>query len=140
MAKRKRRTQAEMAKARDLETKNGKLREKVKNGELDDRALLMENLPKEEKTKIVYVKEPYPVIQEVRVLTDAQGTKKTVTEIVREEVGKVKIWEYKSIPINTFSVKDLPKLGKEGWKYAFDLSPEITHSVKVTTLIFQRPK
>lgn len=129
-----------MAKVREAAKKSGQLMEKIKNGEIDDKALLMESLPREIKTKIVYVKEPYEVIKEVRIITDAQGTEKTVTEIILEEIGKVKVWEYKNIPINEFSVKDLKKLGQDGWRYAFDLTPAVTHSVKVTTLVFQRAR
>jgi hypothetical protein len=138
--KRKRRTQAEMAKVRETAEKSGQLMEKIKNGEIDDKALLMESLPREIKTKIVYVKEPYQVIKEVRIINENQGTDKSVSEIVREEVGKVNAWEYKMIAMNQFGIKEMHKLGKEGWHYAFDLDPTITTAVKVTTFVFQRAR
>lgn len=137
--KRKRRTKAEMQAAREAQKENGKVKEKFENGELSDRELLLSSLPKQKEKEVVYVDKEVPVIKEVRILKDKQGTEMSVTDIIKQEIDKVRIWEYMNIPINEFSVKDLPKLGKEGWKFAFDISPEISHAVKVTTLVFQRP-
>ena len=138
MAKRKRRTRAEMQVARDAEKTNKKVKEKLENGELSDKQLLISALPKEVKKEYVYIDKEVPVIKEVRIINENQGTEKSVTEIIREEVGKVRCWEYKMIPMNQFSVKELHKLGKDGWKYAFDLNPQLTTSVKITTFVFQR--
>lgn len=128
-----------MQAAREAQEKNRKIKEKVEKGQLSAKELLDSSLPKQVHKEIIYVDKEVPVIQEVRILKDTQGTEMSVTDIIRQEIDKVRIWEYKQIPINEFSVKDLAKLGKEGWKFAFDLTPEITHSVKVTTLVFQRP-
>lgn len=138
--KRKRRSRAEMQVARDAQKTNGQISEKYKTGQISAKELLTASLPKIEKTKVVYIDKEIPIIKEVRIINDAQGTEKSVTEIIREEIGKIKIWEYKMIPVNEFCVKDLKKLGKEGWRYAFDISPEVSHAFKVTTLFFQRAK
>lgn len=126
--------------ARDAQKTNGQISEKYKTGQISAKELLTASLPKIEKTKVVYIDKEIPIIKEVRIINDAQGTEKSVTEIIREEIGKIKIWEYKMIPVNEFCVKDLKKLGKEGWRYAFDISPEVSHAFKVTTLFFQRAK
>ncbi len=126
--------------ARDAQKTNGQISEKFKTGQISAKELLTASLPKIEKTKVVYIDKEIPIIKEVRIINDAQGTEKSVTEIIREEIGKIKIWEYKMIPVNEFCVKDLNKLGKEGWRYAFDISPEVSHAFKVTTLFFQRAK
>lgn len=126
--------------ARDAKETNEKVIEKLENGQLSKQELLSSSLPKIVKTKVVYVDKEIPVIKEIRIIKDNQGTEKSVTEIVREEVGKVKIWEYKMIPINEFCVKDLKALGKAGWRYAFDISPEVSHAFKITNLVFQRAK
>jgi hypothetical protein len=136
--KRKRRTRAEMQAAKDAQKTNGKVKEKLENGELSDKQLLIAGLPKEVKKEYVYVDKEVPVIKEVRIINENQGTEKSVSEIVREEVGKVKSWEYKMIPMNQFNIKELHKLGKAGWQYVFDLDPQVTSSVKVTTFVFQR--
>lgn len=138
MAKRKRRTRAEMQVMRDAEKTNEKVKEKLENGELSDKQLLTAGLPKEIKKEYVYIDKEVPVVKEVRIINENQGTEKSISEIVREEVGKVKAWEYKMIPMNKFNVKELHKLGKEGWKYAFDLDPILTSSVTITTFVFQR--
>lgn len=139
MAKRKRRTKAEMAALQEVTNKNGKIREKIEKGEISDAELILSAIPKVKEKEYVYLDKEVPVIKELRILKDNQGTEMSVTEIVKAELDTISLWEYKNIPINEFSVKDLPKLGKDGWKYAFDLSPTVTTSVKVTTLIFQRP-
>jgi len=137
---RKRRTKAEMQAAKEAQETNGKVKEKFENGELSDKELLLSSLPKQKEKEFVYVDREVPVIKEVRILKDNQGTELSITDIVRQELNLVNCWEYMNIPLNEFSIKELTRLGKEGWKFAFDLTPDITTSVKVTTLIFQRPK
>ncbi len=127
-----------MQAARDDAKETGKVKEKLENGELSKKDLLTAALPKEIKKEYVYIDKEVQVIKEVRIINENQGTEKSVSEIVREEVGKVKSWEYKMIPMDKFSVKELHKLGKAGWKYVFDLDPTITTAVKLTTFVFQR--
>jgi len=138
--RRKRRTKAEMEAAKEYENNSKEKTEEVENVEEKKKIFLKDDLPKPIKKEYVELKVPYPVIQEVRVLTNTQGTEKTIVEIVREELDKVKIWEFKTIPLSGFSVKNLDPLGKDGWKFVFDLSPDICPSVKENTLVFQRPK
>ena len=140
MTKRKRRTRAEMQEAREAAEQNGKLKEKVENGIVDTKQLLLSSLPPQKEKEFVYVNKEVPVVKEVRILKDKQGTELSVTDIVKQELDLVKAWEYKTIPVNEFSVSDLGKLGKDGWKFAFEINPSISHSIKVMTLIFQRPK
>jgi len=129
-----------MQAAKDSEKTNGKLATKLENGDINKKELLMAGLPLEKPKEYVYIDKDVPVVKEVRIINEKQGTNKTVSEIVREEVGKVKAWEYKHIPISQFSVKELDKMGKEGWRYAFDLSPQLTSAVKTLTFVFQRAK
>jgi len=128
-----------MQAARDAQQQNGKITEKVKNGQLSEKDLLLAALPKEKEKEIVYVKDPYPVIQEVRILKDKQGTEMSVTEIVQQELGLVKAWEYMNVTITDMNVKKLRDLGKLGWRFAFDIGPEVSQAYKVTTFVFQRP-
>ena len=102
--------------------------------------MLISSLPPQREKEFVYINKEVPVVKEVRIIKDKQGTELSVTDIVRQELDLVSIWEYKQIPINEFSVKDLSHLGKDGWKFAFELSPAISQAIKVTTLVFQRPK
>jgi len=140
MSKRKRRTRAEMQEARENTENNIKLKDKVEKGVIDTEELLLSSLPKLKEKEFVYVDRPVQVIKEVRILKDKQGTELSVTDIIKQELDLVQLWEYKQIPVNEFSVKDLSNLGKDGWKFAFELSPGISPAIKVMTLIFQRPK
>lgn len=128
-----------MAAAREAQETNGKVKEKFENGEINDKELLMSALPKQKEKEYVYVDREVPVIKEVRVLKDKQGTELSITEIVRQELDLVKSWEYMDVPINQMSVGKLKELGKNGWKFAFDVSPDVSSAYKVTTFIFQRP-
>lgn len=129
-----------MQAAREAQETNGKVKEKFENGEISDKDLLLSSLPKQKEKEFVYVDREVPVIKEVRILKDKQGTELSVTDIVRQELDLVNCWEFMNIPLNEFSIKELTRLGKEGWKFAFDLTPDVTSAVKVTTLVFQRPK
>lgn len=129
-----------MQAVKEAQETNEKVKEKFENGELSDKELLLSSLPKQKEKEYVYVDREVPVIKEVRILKDNQGTELSITDIVKQELNLVHCWEYMNIPLNEFSIKDLTRLGKEGWKFAFDLTPDVVPSVKVTTLIFQRPK
>ena len=129
-----------MQAAREAQEKNGKIREKVENGELSDRDLLLSSLPKQKEKEIVYVPEPYPVVKEVRILKDKQGTEMSVTDIIKQELDLVRAWEFMNVPISEMSVGKLRDLGNIGWKFAFDIGPEMSHAYKTTTFVFQRPK
>lgn len=129
-----------MQAVKTAQDKTGKLKEKIENGELSDKELLLSSLPKQKDKEIVYVKEPYPVVQEVRILKDKQGTELSVSDIVKHELDLVKSWEYMNIPINEMNVAKLRDLGNLGWKFAFDIGPEVSSSYKTTTFVFQRPK
>ena len=129
-----------MQEAREAAEQNGKLKEKVESGDVDAKELLKSSLPAQKEKEFIYIDREVPVIKEVRILKDKQGTELSITEIIKQELDIVSAWEYKHIPINEFSIKDLPHLGKDGWKFAFELSPAISQAIKVTTLIFQRPK
>lgn len=139
MGTRKRRTKAEMAAVQEAQEHNEKVKEKVENGEISDKELILSALPKQKEKEFVYIDKEVPIIKEVRILKDKQGTELSVTEIVKQELDLVNVWEYKNVPVNEINMAELKRLGKEGWKFAFDLTPAITTSVKVTTLIFQRP-
>jgi hypothetical protein len=139
VGKRKRRTKAEMAALKEAQETNGKVVEKVENGEIDTKDLIFAALPKEKNKEYVYIDKEVPVIKELRILKDKQGTELSVTEIIKQELDLVNAWEYKNVPINEINLPELKRLGKEGWKFAFDLSPDVTTAVKIITLIFQRP-
>jgi len=125
---------------RDAQDKNGKIKEKVENGELSDKDLLLSSLPKQKEKEIVYIPEPYPVVKEVRILKDNQGTELSVTDIIKHELDLVRVWEYMNVPISEMSVGKLRDLGNLGWKFAFDIGPITSNSYKTTTFVFQRPK
>lgn len=140
MGKRKRRTKAEMESVEIEKKKSDKISEKIEKGELTDKEIILDALPKQKEKEYIYIDKPVEVIKEVRILKEREGTEMSITDIVKKELDHVNIWEYKNVPINEFSIKDLTTLGKEGWKYAFDISPSVSNSVKITTLIFQRAK
>lgn len=140
MTKRKRRTRAEMQEVREAVEHNNKIKDKVEKGVIDTEELLLSSLPKLKEKEFVYVDRPVQVIKEVRILKDKQGTELSVTDIIKQELDLVQLWEYKQIPVNEFSVKDLSNLGKDGWKFAFELSPGVSPAFKVMTLVFQRAK
>lgn len=129
-----------MQAAREAQEKNGKLAEKVKNGEISAKELLGASLPKQVQKEVVYVDVEVPVIKEVRVINSTEGTDLTVEEIIRKELDLVRVWEFQNIPITEMSVEKLRALGKAGWKFAFEVGPEISTAYKVTTFVFQRAK
>lgn len=136
MKKRKRRTKAELAEIKKQKT----IKEKVKEGEIDEKELLLSALPKQKEKEFVYIDKPVPVIKEVRILKDTEGTELTIPQIIRQELDVVDVWEYLTIPINQINTNKLKELGDNGWKFAFDISPEEVPACKITKLIFQRPK
>jgi len=134
--KRKRRTKAEIEAQKGQE----KLKEKIKKGEIDQKELLLSSLPKQQEKEIIYIDKPMPVIKEVRIVKDNQNTEMTVTEIIKQELDIVDIWEFLEVPINQINTAKLKELGNKGWKFAFDISPDISPTCKETKLIFQKPK
>lgn len=136
MKKRKRRTKAELEEIKKQKT----IKEKVKEGEIDEKELLLSALPKQKEKEFVYIDKPVPVIKEVRILKDTEGTELTISQIIRQELDIVDAWEYLTIPINQIDTNKLKELGNNGWKFAFDISPEEVPVCKITKLIFQRPR
>lgn len=127
---RTRRTKAEMALLVPVEKKERKPRKTLAQR---GRELLKEendespikipiDIPFEPKSKVEVVPSSKPmakeVIKEIRIL-GMSGIEKTVSELIKEEIGEA-TWEWKELLLDgTFKVSILDELGKEGWKFAF---------------------
>ena len=136
----------EKAKAKPKRKSTKKYIGTVTSGELIDATERgREGLPTRYVYKDKLVEKPVEVevIKEVRILNGTQDTQKTVQQIMQEELNKC-TWEWKEIEETSFiGLDQLTELGKQGWKYAYDMDWKIIKPEwkdKPRTLYFQRPK